>query len=249
MKPRMNSLYNGLIEYWPLHEPSGDRFGIVLATQLADTNTVTQADGRVISAASFASASSERLGVASSAVIQTGDIDFTWAAWVWLETTTANMYILSKDNASGTGREYVVNYANVADRLQFSVFKSGPTAVTAQADTFGAPPDDTWMFVVGWHDAAADTVNIQVNDGAVDSTATGGALQAAGAAALNFGARGDATIYLNGRLCEVGFWKRVLTPLERLWLYNQGLGRTYPFDGRPGLKPRKPWQQMMGPLS
>ena len=76
----------------------------------------------------------------------------------------------------------------------------------------GAPVIGTWYFIVGWHDSVANTVNIQVNNGAVDSVATGGALQAAGTAELRIGGRDDiAPFHLDGRVDEVGFWKRVLT--------------------------------------
>ena len=29
---------------------------------------------------------------------------------------------------------------------------------------------------------------------------------------------------------RLGFWKRVLTPVERTFLYNAGAGRSYPFS-------------------
>lgn len=248
MKPRMNSLYNGLIEFWPLHEPSGNRFGLVKNTELTDVNTCTQEEGRVFYAARFTSANSERMGIVTNSDVECGDIDFTWAAWVYFTTVAATQTFISKYGSTTASREYAMYFDQSVNRLKFSVYTSGGTERAAVANTLGGISAATWYFCVGWHDAAADTVGIEVN-GLTDTAATTAALQAVGSAALNFGSTGAPGVFTNGRLCEVGFWKRVLTPLERLWLYNQGLGRTYPFDGRPGFKPRKPWQEMMGPLS
>jgi hypothetical protein len=49
-------------------------------------------------------------------------------------------------------------------------------------------------------------------------------------AAVNIGRGGVASPqYHDGRIDEVGIWKRVLTAAERTQLYNGGLGYTYPF--------------------
>jgi hypothetical protein len=82
--------------------------------------------------------------------------------------------------------------------------------------------------VAVWHDAVADTLNIQVNDGTVDFMATGGALQSANVAPLDIGRRSgtSSNIYWDGRIDQVMFWKRVLTSGERTQLYNSGSGVT-----------------------
>jgi YD repeat-containing protein len=77
-----------------------------------------------------------------------------------------------------------------------------------------------------WHDAGADTINIQVNNGSVDSTAwTLGVYD--GNAPFNIGRiGGDSPSYHDGAIDEVVLYKRVLTLDERTWLYNGGGGRT-----------------------
>ena len=230
------SLLAGLVDYWPLHEASGDAYGMNTANQLTDTNTVTQNPGIVDFARQFTAANSERFTVASNANLQAGDIDFTVAAWVYLDSKPANnIQGVSKDSATAGAREYILAWDNGGDRFYFAVYRATDSAKIATANNLGAPALSTWYFLVGWHDATGDTVNIEANgSGAIDSTATTGALQAASTAAFNIGARSNATQFWNGRICEVGFWKRILTQQERVWLYNNGLGRTWPFDGRPG---------------
>lgn len=229
----MLSLYNNLISYWPLHEASGNRADLIGSNNaLTPTNTPSGGAGIIENSTVFASASSQRLDIASNATIQTGDVDFTFAFWVLLTSKPAAvMYNTIKYAATAGNAEYYGYWDNATDRFKFVVNRATDVPQTATANSLGAPSTATWYFICQWHDANADTVNIEVNAGTTDSTATGGALQAAGTAALTMG--GAATGgYLNGQMCEVGLWKRVLTRQERTWLYNNGEGRTFPFDRR-----------------
>lgn len=222
----MMSLKLGLVDFWPLHEASGAGYGCATGVTMSDEGGVTQAAGKVLLARDF-SGSSQRLVHASDAIVQTGDSSYTWCAWVLWDSTATSVF-LCKDNVSGTGREY--NLQNNTTTPRFVVFRSGPTAVTLSSSA--SITTATWYFVAAWHDAIGDTMGIQVNT-TRDTQATGGALQAAGAGDLHFGSQSDNTLHLNGRMCEVGFWKRLLTISELMWLYNNGLGRSWPLDGRP----------------
>lgn len=230
---RINSLNAGLVSYWPLHEASGSRFDLTgAANTLTDINTVTQNPGRQIYAGQFTSANSERLNRANNALVQTGDIDFTYCAWVYLDSKPAFSPFVIKFSAVAGNYEYQLYYDGGADRAEFVVCRATDLAQVVTANNFGAFALATWHFVVGWHDATADTVNIAVNNSLPNSVATGGALQAAGTADMNLGGFSGGANFVNGRICEVGFWKRILSTRERLWLYNKGRGRSYPFDGR-----------------
>lgn len=231
----MRSLYSNLVSYWPLHESSGNRVDLVGQTNnLSPTNTPTGNPGIIENATQFTAASSQYLTIASNSNVQTGDIDFTLTAWVYMDSKPANlMEIVSKYAATAGNAEYLLYWDNAADRLNFACYRATDSLKTVAASSFGAPSLSTWYFVCGWHDANADTVNIEINTGVSDSVATTGALQAAGTANFSIGALGTVgSQYFNGRICEVGFWKRVLTRQERTWLYNNKGGRTYPFDWR-----------------
>jgi hypothetical protein len=98
------------------------------------------------------------------------------------------------------------------------------------ANTLGSPSLSTWYFVVCWHNQAAATINICVNDGAVDSAARTAAISDT-AAGFIIGADGFNTTNapVDGRIDEVGFWKRVLSAAEITELYNSGSGRNYAY--------------------
>lgn len=210
--------------------PRLDMFGT--PNPAADVATVAQAAGNNTFAAGFTRASSQRLDVTNNSSIQMGDISWTIAGWVYLTSKPAAMYIAIKYSAAAGNTDFYLYYDSAPDRFKFGVARAVDSAQIVTANTFGAPSTGTWYFLRGWHDAGNDTVNISVNNGAADSQATGGALQAAGTANLSFGGN-PAGFYLDGRMADWGIWKRLLSAQETAWLYNNGRGRTYPFDGRP----------------
>lgn len=221
----MNSLYSGLTGYWILdrNRISGGNLTPVYGSIALTAVNATEGTGRILYGLYFDSGSSSHLYAASSATVQTGDISFSWAAWV---NTFANSgTYISKDNNSGTGREYGLTIASNA--FVFSVYRTGPVAQPVTSTVTLTPGQ--WYFVACGHVATADKVWIRVNNTYTEA-ATTGALQAAGAAQLRFGSLGNNSSYADGTMCEVGFWKRELTAVELSFLYNGGRGRTYPFD-------------------
>ncbi|MCI0550216.1 MAG: hypothetical protein L0287_04620, partial [Anaerolineae bacterium] len=85
-----------------------------------------------------------------------------------------------------------------------------------------------WYFVCAWHDALNNTINIQVNNGAADSTALSTGVYN-GAASFDIGRRRlyGSTVYMDGRVDETVIYKRLLADNERGWLYDGGSGQTY----------------------
>lgn len=216
-------LLTNLISYWELNETSGTRYDAHGTNHLTDNNTVGYAAGVVGNAASFVGANNEYLKVDNNASLETGDIDFTVGGWIRLSSKAANAGMISKFSY-GTREDYVAYYSVTTDRLRFMVGNGTTSHQSLSADQLGSPSLDTWYFLVGWHDATANTINIQVNDGAVDSASTTITLGASDLY-LTFGNYGSG--YLTGYLDTVALWKRVLTADERTWLYNSGAGRSY----------------------
>ena len=226
-----STLLNNLISYWTLDEASGTRADSVGGNTLTDNNTVTSIAGVVSNAAVFTRANSEYLSHVSNAALQTGDISFTVATW------------FRKDScASGSG-EHVLGskYGASKEWLLYSGFWNGNQcnvllAVSSDGTTFNSQVEKTgvsgtaWHFVVAWHDATANTINVQVDNGTVASQAYSSGLTAT-SEDFALGKQYDVGEYLNGRLDEFGFWKRTLTAAEKTCLYNSGSGRTYPFVG------------------
>lgn len=226
--PLGNQIRTSMISYWALGEASGTRSDSHGSNHLTDNNTVTQAAGKLGNAAQFTAANSESLSVADNASLSTGDIDFTVACWVYLDSKGANRTLASKLAIGGAaGGEWILNYNSGADRFRF-VVSDGATLTAVAADTLGIPATATWYYLVAWHDSVANTLNIQANDGAVDSVAYSAGLTDT-AAGFRLGAIDNATEFMDGRLDGVGFWKRVLTAAERTQLYGSGSGLEYPF--------------------
>lgn len=226
-----SSLHNNLTAFWRLEEASGTRVDLKGTNHLTDNNTVTQATGKVGQAAQFTLANSEYLSVADNADVSTGDVDFTFCCWVYLDAKATIQIILGKVDGTAGNAEYQLIYNSATDRFAFDLYRAVDTAVSAVANNFGVPAVATWYFIRVWHNAAADTVNIRVNEGTVNSVATGGALQGSGTAEFDLGRRASAgsNFYFGGRLDAVGLWKRVLTDAEGAELYAGGGGRESPF--------------------
>ena len=228
------ALIDNLQAFWELGEASGTRNDSHSTNHLTDINTVGSAAGKVGTAADFEFDSSEYLSIADNAALSMGDIDFSIALWVYLESKpAADNYILCKYETGTNSREYAILRVNAtptpADRFRFQVSLTGSSTLAGvSATTFGAPALTTWYFIVAWHSAGANTLNIQINDGTVDSVShTGGAFS--GTAPFQLGAVKTtvAALFFDGMMDQVGVWKRVLTSDEKTFLYNSGNGRSY----------------------
>lgn len=222
------SLLNNLVAYWSLGEASGTRNDSHGANHLTDTNTVTQAVGKQGNAAQFTAANSEQLSVVDNAALSVAaGQSLTVAGWSYGDTIPANATMAAKWNSGGTNSEYMLTFGQLtANRFEFIVRNAADTATASvPANALGAPVVATWYFIVCWYDDAAQTINIQVNGGTVDSAAHATGVRD-GTESFRLGAISSSG-YWNGREDEVGVWKRVLTAAERTYLYNGGAGRSF----------------------
>lgn len=220
------ALTTSLVACWELEEASGTRNDAHGTNHLTDNNTVTSGTGKVATAASFARANQESLTITDNAALSMGDIDFTIAAWV-NRASSVDAGVVSKWDIPGSKREYVFDIESSIATFYVSPDGSSSTSITAS--TFGDLGTSAWRYVICWHDATANTINICVNDGAVDSTAhTTGVLDST--ATFYLGSLNDLTgngFSLDGLLDQVCIWKRVLTSGERTSMYNGGSGLSY----------------------
>lgn len=226
VEPAVSPLLTDLISYWKLDEVAGTRADAHGTNDLTDNNTVGSDTGKINLGASFIAANSEYLSHADNASLSTGDIDFTFGLWVRL-ATDAGMGLITKWDYTSGNREFEIIYLATESRFKFYVSPDGTAEVSLAADSFGAPSLDTYYYVVVWHDSVANTINIQVNNGVVDSLSHSGGVFNSNAP-LHLGAIFNVA-FLDGRIDEVAFWKRVLTAPERASLYNAGAGLAYPF--------------------
>lgn len=227
-------LRNGLAGYWRLEEASGTRFDCSKnGNHLTSNNSVGQAagvSGYTGNAATFVSASSQSLSIADNASLSVGDSQFTIAGWVYLVSTNATGIVFAKRESGVAAGTWNLFWNASGNRFAFNVYGAGgAVAGSASANTYGAPPLNTWIFLVAKHDHIANTASIQVNNGAVDSISTTAAL-VDDSTLVRIGAQNaTATAFLNGRVDELGIWSRTLTSGEITKLYNAGLGTHFPW--------------------
>lgn len=226
----MSTLSNKFTSFWELGEASGTRVDAVVASanDLTDNNTVTQATGKVGNAAQFTLANSEYLSRASNSSLQTGDIDQTFCAWVYMDSTAAgmNMIILAK-NDNAVFVDYSWFWRQSTNRFQFNIYGTGiALAASASADTFGAPSTATWYFVVAGFDSVNNQAFISVNNGA-ENTGAQAVAPITTSAAFTIGANAEPSAFWDGRIDQVGLAKALLTADEKTFLYNGGAGRSW----------------------
>lgn len=218
----VSSLNTSLISYWKLDEASGTRVDSEptgTPQDLTDNGTTGSNPGIIDDAGQFTAANNEFLSRADSADLSVGDIDFTVAAWVYLDTKPSPGNIISK----GASVYRIRYFGGATDRFQWIV---GVSAAQADANNFGSPSTATWYLIIAWHDAANNQIGISVNNGTPNTAAlVGGATDTT--ADFNIGSLDSSTSgEWDGRIDEVGFWKKVLSADERTELYNAGVGKT-----------------------
>ncbi len=218
----------GPAAYWKFDEGAGGatRLDAVGSSNLTDHGGVVSGPGKINNAGYFFSASSMYVSAADSATLSTGDIDFTVSAWVMMDSKTNTMTIMGK-RATGSSGEYTLVYDNSSDRFVFFILDAGGGSDIVYANNLGSPSTDTWYLVTGWRDKTAGTINIQVNNGTVNSLSTSRVV-ADTTAQFNIGAQmNGSNYYLSGKVDEAGFWKTTLTAAQRTELYNGGSGWIY----------------------
>lgn len=168
-------------------------------------------------AAQFTKANSESLSVNSNAALQTGDVDFWFAGWVYLDSLAATQ------DFAGKGAEYGFEFqvANTYFMIQgFGAYVGSGSALSTGA----------WHFLMGYHDSVANTIGISV-DGAAFATAADTTITTT-ATAFNIGHFLGAT-YHDGRAANWAFGKNpvggisALTTTIKNALYNAGAGVRY----------------------
>lgn len=221
------SLLTNLISYWKLDEASGTRVDSHGTNHLTDHNSVGSIGGKIGSAADFERDNVQFLSCPDSPGLSSGDADWTFAAWVNIESMPALMAIAGKhDGASIAGSEWLLSLTEAPNRFKFEVYQGAGNTTSLTANTFGQPSASTWYYVIVWHDSVNNQLGISVNAGTPDTTSwSNGINDTSTDFALAALSTGSASF--DGLLDEIGFWKRVLTSNERTTLYNSGNGLPY----------------------
>ncbi len=218
------SLVRGLTAYYKLEEASGIRVDAFGSNDLGPQGAPGNITGIYNSAVALSSSLTQLLAASDNAAISFNQNSFTLAAWFYMDSKVGDdRNILAKTvNGGVPTTEYALFWTPSA--LKFRIGDgSSVTAVSSGVD----PDLATWYFMIGWHDAVGDTINVQINNGAVNSSAwSTGSQDTASPLEIGRGGSSGAALF-NGRIDEVGLWGRVLNAQERSDLYNGGIGNTY----------------------
>lgn len=181
---------------------------------------------RARTAAQFTAANSESLSRADEAAIKCGDIDFYWAGWVMLDTTSATNRVIFTKGDSGIGA--AVNYVLYKSATEVPTFVVGDNSTFKTATWGSALSTATWYFIEVYHDSVNDLIGICVNRGTDVTTATAGIIPfTASTGALKFGIGASGTLPLDGREGNWCGFKRLPSAAERNAIYNSGSGVRY----------------------
>lgn len=239
-----NGLLNSLIAYWGLDESGGANNAL---DKHSNSLTLTQSGspgsgtGKVYSGARTFSGSGQYFQRTSSALLQTGDVDFTVAAWVYLTDTSYNSAIVGKFSGGTNSQEWLLYY-NYNDWTPGNCYTliacpaSGNIGydIACRATTFGAPTVNSWHLVILWHDATNQQLGICIDNGTPDTVAQPSYALGiyAGNAPFEIGTINN-SYNAKATIGPVAFWKSsagsggMLTSAQRTALYNSGNGLAY----------------------
>jgi hypothetical protein len=205
------------VAYWNLDEASGTRADShTNGLDLTDNNTVTTGLGvdGVSTAAAFLKANTEYLSHADDALLDAGDIDFTFCGWVYADA--------GWDGLMGKG--YNAEYSFLNGGIGLWQVRKGDDS--GAVNTTAAVSTGAWHFLRFGHDMTRNVAFLRVDEGA---ESTGAITEGVRASTNAFTLGGEVGWgYLNGRMQGWGFWKRIVTDDEATWLMNSGTAaRTY----------------------
>lgn len=217
-----------LVSYWKLDEATGNRLDSVGTNHLTPTNAPVGAAGKIGNGCDLEFSSGQYLSHSDPTPL--GDEDWTYTAWFKRESFATVMQLIAKDHNITAGRFYSFEF-NTSGAGFFYFHRTTPEPLVNAVIAAGL--DNTnWHFIVLWHDAAANTISVQLNNGTPITTPYTAYQPSVTVTDFNIGSRqypGNEN-YFDGIIDEVGLWRRVLTAAERTALYNSGNGLPYSFS-------------------
>lgn len=230
-----STMLTSMVSHWALDENDGalrlDSHG---SNDLTDVNMVTRAApvvSNLVFSAHFDSAIESSLQTSASAsTLSVGQHDpFSIGGWVKFRLNSSEELdltgLVGKWSAVGFF-DYLVFFDGV--NLRFHVSNNGSSNISVVAP--GIIVADVPYLVMAWHDPVADNIAIQINNGAITTTAHATGVNSVPGAAFHVGRNFEGFVFHTGELDTWSFWSRLLTPAERTTYFNAGAGRAYPFS-------------------
>jgi hypothetical protein len=220
------ALITGLVGAWEMDEASGQAIDSHGSNPLTDVNTV---GSNGTGWRDFEADNVESFSHVDNADLSTGDIDFTAAVEVQLESKSNDRTIAMKWDGSGT--EWILWFDNAgnfgtADRFGFLIRNTIGVVTAAQGNNLGSPALGTPYHIVARVNHVTKGISITINNGTPNTNTYSGTI-ADTASAFNVGSDGSGSTLWDGLMRRLRFWKRLLTDDEVTQLYNGGAGMSY----------------------
>lgn len=225
-----HNLMNGLANYWKMDETGGDAIDSHGNDDIPGVNTPLGAPGKLGNARTFVRNDAQSFSRVAGDSLSMGDIDFTFSLWVNLNQV--NCGILSKWTGFGTTQSEFHLENPSGGNLQWGVV--GPTGGTTANTVNGMATLGAWHHAVVWHDSVNNEIGAMIDGGNIGTVPHPDGCNFFPTAMFTFGDVSGMFFKHDGMLDEVGLWRRMLTPGERLELWNSGNGLAYPFSPTPG---------------
>jgi hypothetical protein len=203
-----NGLINGAVSYWKLDGNSNDSIN---SRNGIDSN-ILYSSGKIGQAASFDGSISK---ISFPKITLNGN--FTLCFWIKKPPENGNWGGVITDNSSVIGGIFFYNYSPYVGHIEFA-----GDITTASNDGF--IPSDEWIFM-----SFTKVKNITtVYTNGIPSPSTG----IINASDVSYETIGKSIIYnvaINAQIDELGIWERALSQNEINILYNNGIGKQFPF--------------------
>lgn len=211
-----------------MDESSGNRADSHGSYTLTDATTTGSATGKINLAASFDGSTNELTNSSTDLSLATYG-SFTMQFWVYVAVDQTSG-IIRRYSGTAVNAEFNLYWQNSSRKFQFRVYDNVPSSFSyAFAETPTGLALNTWHHVLVWYDSTTLKCYIRLNNGTVyESSALSVGARGGGTAPTSIGLSTFGGSFLNGRIDEVGLWKRLLDGTEQTNLYNGGNGIPYP---------------------
>lgn len=199
----------GIVSYWKLDEPSGNRADIIGVNNLTDNNTVLSGTGKVSNAADFEASYSEYLSIADASQSGLDVTDLTMLCWYKPESTGITSALFDKDGY-GSGYGMLIQSTN---KLNMTIANNFVDTVNTSLSA------GTFYHCVGVYDGADKRVYLNSAKDGNEATTT----VIADTAAVFYLGRDASGDYADGLMDEALLAKRWFRDEEIKTIYCKGL--------------------------
>lgn len=184
-------------------------------------NDATITTGKISDCVAYPNSDIATILHADSTYFDFSATSFVIAGWVYLTDVSTSHYFVSKGDGSGAGTNYWFYSPGGSNGLNFTCRNTSSTLF--EVNWPSALTANTWTFIEGGIDLTAGVIYCNVNNGTRVTTAFTGTLRNTAVDCHFFRAFAGGGA-LNGRMDEIGSWKRLWTAAERASIWNGGAG-------------------------